>query len=360
MVAENSQEDRSPMDVARSAETGLPNDALAPNASSQQAWGVTEGAAGMVSQVRGIAQAVGLPFELRDITLRLPWKKMWPGWIPRQASIFANRAHVENGAPPRLLLTCGRQAVMTALYLKKRYGDRVFTVHIQDPKISPKRFDLVVAPEHDGLTGSNVIQTLGAVHHITPAVLQEAASSPAAKPLAELGEKFVAVLIGGPNRYFDVTPESLAQFVHKLRCAVRSTGRRLAILPSRRTPPEVVKMLDAEFGQSHLVWTGAGPNPYLAALALCSRIIVTGDSISMMTEATATGRPVFVEYLPERRRARRFHRFYESLSQAGVTRPFAGLLPHWTYEVRQDTATVAQIIRDRIGIPHVTPERVAA
>ena len=360
MVAENSQEERPPMDVARSAETGPRIDTLHRDASALRAWGVTEGAAGMVSQVRGIAQAVGLPYELRDITLRMPWRKMWPGWIPRTASIFRNRQLIEDDAPPRLLVTCGRQAVMTALCLKKSFGDRVFTVHVQDPKISPKLFDLVIAPEHDGLVGPNVIQTRGAVHHVTADVLESAAASAAAKPLISLGQKFIAVLIGGPNRYFDVSVESLTPLVHKLHNATRTTGKRLAILPSRRTPSDVVTFLEAEFGKSHLVWTGQGPNPYLAALALCSHVIVTGDSISMMTEATATGRPVFVEYLPERRRARRFHRFYESLSQAGVTRPFVGLLPHWTYEVRQDTATVAQIIRDRIGISHVTPERVAA
>jgi mitochondrial fission protein ELM1 len=123
----------------------------------------------------------------------------------------------------------------------------------------------------------------------------------------------------------------------------------LAILPSRRTPERVVDRFVQRFGSEQLVWNRSGENPYLCALATATHLIVTGDSVSMVTEAAGTGRPVYVEYLTERRRARRFRKFHESLERAGVTRSFEGRLETWSYSPRNDSARVAEVIRERLG-----------
>lgn len=310
-------------------------------------WGVTEGAAGMASQVKGLAQAVGLPFEVRAIPLKFPWKRMWPGIVPVTRSIFAHPEQF-NDALPRLLICCGKQSVMTSLYLKKRLGDRIFTVQIQDPKINSSRFDLVVVPEHDGLTGPNVIASAGAVHHINDELLAEYGSKGLMGGLERIGPKFVLVLVGGPTKYYAYSDEDLSRFEEKLARLATQSGARLAILTSRRTPASILDRFRTKFGEEHFVWDPARENPYLTALALCSHIIVTGDSVSMISEASATGKPVFVEYLTEKRKARRFRRFHESFQQTGIVRPFEGRLAEWTYTIRNDTAGVAEMIRDRI------------
>ena len=66
----------------------------------------------------------------------------------------------------KIIISCGRKSVIPSIALKK-YKDKIFTIHIQDPKVSIDKFDLIVCPEHDGLKGDNVIRTIGAIHYLT-------------------------------------------------------------------------------------------------------------------------------------------------------------------------------------------------
>ena len=319
-----------------------------PNSQTEvSCWGVTEGAAGMVSQVKGVAQAVGLPFTVHAIPLRFPWRKVWPGIVPVRKSVFASPAIFDDRFP-KLLIACGKQSVLTSLYLKKQLRDQIFTVQIQDPKIDCRKFDLVIPPEHDGLVGPNVISSTGAVHHITRELLEHEAAKGRIGGLSKLKENFALVLIGGPTRYFKYTDGDMLRFEQKLVEFANRSGLQLAILTSRRTPKPIFEHLRDRFQNDHYVWNPSDENPYLSAMALCSHLIVTGDSISMISEASATGKPVFVEYLTEHRTARRFRRFYQSFEKAGITRRFEGELDTWTYAIKNDTAAIAQIIREKM------------
>lgn len=323
------------------------------------AWGLTEGAAGMVSQVRGLAQALEGTYDIIDCRVRFPWKRVWPALVPLRSTIFANPAPL-SAPPPRVAISCGKQGAMASLYLKRLYGPDLLTVHLQDPRLDTRRFDLVVAPEHDGLRGPNVHSTRGAMHHVNARVLAAAARSPAAAPFHTGHHPCVAVLLGGPNTCYRFTAETLKPLVAQLRMLVRRDNAKLAILPSRRTPPDVVDLFQKWFAPNHIVWTGEGDNPYLPALALCTHLVVTGDSVSMISEAAATQKPVFVYPLPETRRSRRFHRFHATFAEAGITRPFAGKLESWTYNSPNTTDEIARLILDRLGAPHAAAARPAA
>lgn len=316
--------------------------------SAEGCWTLTDGAAGIVSQVRGLSAAVGLPSIAKTTVLRNPWKRLPSAWIPTTSRVFRDPATLEALPPPRLVVSSGRHSITASLYLKKVHGDRTFTVHIQDPKIDPARFDLVIAPQHDGLTGDNVIQSLGAIHHVTKEVLAAAAEAPP-KSLLRLGRPFVAVLLGGPNRSYDFSASDIDRLMAGLNQIVNRDAVRLAVLPSRRTPSEALRRLKEQFAVQHLVWDGEGENPYLASLALASHLVVTGDSVSMTSEAAATGKPVYTLELTEKRRARRFRRFHQSFREAGITRPFAGRLDVWHYQPPNDTAHAAALVRERIA-----------
>lgn len=311
-------------------------------------WALTEGAAGMISQVRGLAQAIGLPFELKTIEMRFPWKKLWPGIIPIHNGMFPNQDWRQSDVPPRLVISCGRQGMMGALLLKKELGDRVYTVHLQDPKINSRRFDLVVAPEHDGAKGKNVLCTKGALHPVTPAVLEAAATSTAAAGLSGLRPGFVAVLLGGPNKCYDFSVESLTKLVRQLQEMVQAHDVDLVVLPSRRTPEDVRQLFLMAFGDRHCVWMGKTENPYMAALALCSQTVVTGDSVSMISEAASTEKPVHVFHLPERRVSKRFRRFHQEFAASGITRPFVGRLDQWTYRSPNPTRQIADFVIEQL------------
>ena len=308
-------------------------------------WGASEGAAGMANQVRGIAAALGLSLDLHRTVLKYPWRWFSPNYVPWVPHVFVDSKQFTG--EPQLVVSCGRQGAIASLAWKRLLKDRVFTVHIQDAKVAPENFDLVCVPEHDDLRGPNVITTLGAVHHMSPARLAEARANGPQHGLERLGASFVTVLIGGPSRVYAYSESDYQRFREQLQRLVND-GVRLAILPSRRSSPQWVARLQQEFGRDQYVWDLVSPNPYCEALALCSHTVVTCDSVSMISEAAATERPLYIAYLNERRSPRRLGKFHRAMESAGIARPFDGTLAHWTYHSPDTTALVAAAILDRM------------
>lgn len=314
-------------------------------------WCISTGMAGMNSQTSGLANAVGLGFEFKDTHLRFPWNCMPLACIPRAPWVMRNPDEFITEVPPKLVVSCGRHGVIPALYLRKRFDRQVFLVHLQDPTINPALFDLVVAPKHDGVSGPNVYETMGAIHYVTPDKLAAASRTPEAAAVRGDGSRpVVAVLLGGPNNYYAFSLSDLTRMSEKLKRMVQTHSVRLAVLKSRRTPQPVADLFQREFGADHFVWDGTGTNPYFAAMAQAKCFVCTGDSVSMITEASSTGRPVLIEHLTETRRARRFRLFHQQFSDAGITRPFNGALDEWSYDTPHDTTRIAEIIRERMGI----------
>lgn len=332
-------------------------------------WCISKGMAGMNGQTSGLAIAVGyrsqdesapsvnsdssVPdregiWEFRHVYMKFPWSCMPVELIPRSNSILTDPSAITDGYPPRLVISCGRQGVVPALSLKKKLGNRIFTVHVQDPKCDTSGFDMVLIPKHDPTRGPNVELTMGALHKVTPERLEDARHSALARKIADPDRPLVTVLLGGKNGYYSFSRRDIDRLFDKLRSLVTGSGARLAILTSNRTPAEVRSRVTREFEDRHYIWNGDGPNPYFEALAMADYLVVTGDSVSMVTEATATGRPVFVEHLTERRSARRFRQFHEMFEEAGFTRKFEGRLDEWSYEPPNDTPRVARLIRERM------------
>lgn len=326
-------------------------------------WCISKGMAGMNSQTAGLAHAVGYSplkdsedsrnssatCEFINTRMSFPWNCLPFGLIPRSGRVLTQPDLLEAQPQPRLVVSCGRHGVVPALYLKKKLGRRVYTVHIQDPRCDTSGFDMVLIPKHDRTRGANVYLTMGALHKVTPERLEAARHTPEAAQLVDPKRPLVSVLLGGKNGYYSFSQADIDRLFQKLNRLVSEHDVRLAVLTSNRTPAEVCTRLAHKFGDRHFIWNGQGTNPYFEALALADYIVVTGDSVSMVTEATATGRPVFVEHLTERRAARRFRRFHEMFEEARLTRRFDGKLAEWKYEPPNDTPCVARLIRERMA-----------
>lgn len=323
-------------------------------------WCISKGMAGMDSQTAGLAHAVGYrpsesatadsaTYEFINTRMSFPWNCLPIGLVPKSGNILTQPDLLEASPQPRLVVSCGRHGVVPALYLKKKLGRKVFTVHIQDPKCDTSGFDMVLIPKHDPTRGANVYLTMGALHKVTLERLDSARHTSEAALLVDPDRPLVSVLLGGRNGYYSFSKSDIDGLFQKLNRLVDEQDVRLAVLTSNRTPAEVCTRLVQEFGERHFIWNGQGPNPYFEALALADYIVVTGDSVSMVTEATATGRPVFVEHLTERRTARRFRRFHTMFEEAGLTRRFEGKLAEWTYDPPNDTPSVARLIRERMA-----------
>lgn len=315
--------------------------------SNETAWVLTEGMAGMVTQAVGLAEAVGFPFEEKTVRLGRPWR-----WLPARfwpPGVLGLSAASDPLTPPwpGLVISCGRKSVGPALEIKRRSGGRSFCVHIQNPHLSQPAFDLIVAGTHDNLAGEKVFVTRGAIHRVTRERLQAAAAEYQGR-LAGLPRPLTTVLVGGPNRVYRMTPEIVADFAERLTAFVTATGGSLLVTPSRRTGPQNVAALREGLGDvPAAIWDGTGDNPYFGYLAHADQIVVTCDSVSMVSEACATGRPVYVFDLPGG--GAKFRRFHDALRDDGVTRAFTGRPEDWRYEPFDDTADVAAAIRSALG-----------
>ncbi len=312
--------------------------------SEQCCWVLTDGKTGMDAQALGLAEAVGLPIEGKTLDLAAPWSWIPPAlWPP---GVIGHSGAGSDLAPPwpDLLISCGSNAVGPALELKRRTGGRAVAVHIQHPHVPLGRFDLIAAPMHDRLSGPNVIQTRGALNRVTPERLARAADT-MRDEVGDLPRPLIAVLVGGSNAAFDLTPAVMRPIAEALARVAADTGGALLVTPSRRTGPENVAVLkEVLAGVSGTIWDGNGDNPYFGYLAVADAIVVTGDSVNMVSEACMTGRPVHVIDLPGRG-GDKFRRFHERLREDGLTRPFQGSLENWTYAPLDDTHRVAAAVR---------------
>lgn len=316
---------------------------------SHECWVLSDGKPGMQNQCLGLAEAVGLPVVVKRIVVRWPWTWLLPQmWL---APLAALSAAGDRLAPPwpRLLVSTGRMSVAPAMAVRAASGGATFAVQIQDPGVPATRFDLVVAPQHDRIQGPNVMKSMGALHRVTPERLaaEAAAFAPA---LASLPRPLVAVLVGGNNRSYRFDAATARRLGQQLRLLAREHGAGLAVTVSRRTSAPATTALRRHLdGLPVHFWDGTGANPYFGYLGLADAVVVTCDSVSMVSEAASTGKPVYVFDLPGF--SRKFHAFHDGLRTAGITRRFDGRLDTWTYVPLRDTSVVAAEVRRRLQLP---------
>ena len=302
-------------------------------------WVITEGMIGTQNQCVGVAEALHLDPVIKTITLKQPWKLFSP-WLKFETkhSFIPPLSTGPDEPWPDLLIASGRKSVAAARYIKKQSDGKTFTVQIQDPKTSPDQFDLVAVPHHDSLRGDNVVVTHGAPNRLTPARLEEAKTQFA--PLfKDKKTPRIAVLIGGNSRTHTLPPV----IMKKLVTALSKLDGYLMVTASRRTGEENLQILQHGLQEKDaFIWDGTGENPYLGMLAWADHILVTADSVSMISDAATTGKPVHV--IPLEGHSPRFDRFHTHMQDIGATRLFTGHLESWTYEPIHDAATIANAI----------------
>ncbi|MDA8822760.1 mitochondrial fission ELM1 family protein [Candidatus Pelagibacter bacterium] len=249
---------------------------------------LTQGMHGMVSQAEGLARALGLSFKHQTVKLKPFWNLIPPKFSPISENLIKDKFVCDS----KIIISCGRKSVIPSIALKKRLGKEIFTIHIQNPKVSFKHFDLIISPEHDNIKGNNIITTIGAIHYLTKKEIR--------KNLNYLGlekekKKLVAFIIGGPNKYYSYSEQAIHQTFNKIKTLFTSDKYRIIIIPSYRTPTKVIKKAYDTFNFNHHVVKEVDKRAYLSALAISDHIVVTCDSTSMISEAAITGKPVYIK-----------------------------------------------------------------
>ena len=306
------------------------------------AWCITDGSSGMISQVKGLAEALELTYVLKTVELRFPWNKLPVGILPISKIMFKDfKNDVPNESStnlPDFIISCGKRSVYFSVYLKKLFKNKVFTIHIQNPKVSLKEFDLIVAPNHDNIKGDNVIVTDLAINHINRRMMREISEdeyhrTQIDKGLRENKKNNAAVLVGGESRNYTFDEDVIQDFSYKL-CRIldpenlfmtfsRRTGKFIEEKIMRLTNNIINEKMSLGRGHLPIVFTSdINHDGYLRALAFSKIVICTGDSVSMISEAICSGNSVYIYRLPSLKNNNRIELFIETVLQKGYAREF--------------------------------------
>lgn len=309
-------------------------------------WVVSDGRTGIENQSLGLAEAIA---DLTPATISrhvVRWKPAFDR-LPsplKQPWMLQQGQHLLHAPPPDIWIASGR----ATLPLSVRMKGKTFVVQTQDPRWKHSAYDLIVAPEHDGLSGPNVLSITGSPHRITPERLQTAAPAFADK-IAPLPHPRVAVMIGGTSKAFDLTLDHAALLADLIAETVEEKGGSLLITFSRRTPLLAQAVMTQRLSPlPGFIWDGAGENPLFAFLDAAHHILVTEDSANMVTEAASTGKPVHVLPMVPLKPQTKFKHLHKALQDHGAARPFDGTLDSWTYAPLRETARAARAILDAL------------
>jgi mitochondrial fission protein ELM1 len=302
---------------------------------------LTQGMHGMVSQVEGLAKALGLSYKHQTVKLKSFWNLIPPKFSPISENLIKDKFVCDS----KIIISCGRKSVIPSIALKKRLGKEIFTIHIQNPKVSFKHFDLIVSPEHDNLNGNNVITTTGAIHYLTKKEIRENSNY---LGLEREKKKLVAFIIGGPNKYYAYSEKVIHQTFNKVKTLFTPDKYRIVVIPSYRTPANVIKKAYNTFNFNHHVVKEVDKKAYLSALANSDYVVVTCDSISMISEAAITGKPVYIAMMKAIKNNYRFKNFYTKLNKLGITKELENNVDTWSYENLSEVDRIAPLIKSKM------------
>lgn len=262
-------------------------------------WLLTGYRAGDNAQVLALAEALGWPFEVKHFVYRtyeFLTNRLLGATL---AGVDLGRSDALTPPWPDLIITAGRRNEPIARWIKDRADGRVRLIHLGRSWATPDHFDLIVTtPQYDVPAHPNILQIDAPLHRVTAARLSDAAEGWRSS-VAHLPRPLIAVLVGGdsPPYVFD------ARMAHRLGsdalALARGRNGSIVVATSPRTSQAATSALAAVLAAASDVpnylyrWTAdADGNPYTGYLALADILIVTGDSMSMVAEACATGKPV--------------------------------------------------------------------
>ena len=304
---------------------------------------LTEGMHGMISQVEGLAKALDLEFIHEKIELNNFWKLFPPKLTPVKNFVFKNEINYTFN----IVISCGRKSVLPSIYLKNKYKNKIMNIHIQDPKVFLNNFDYIVAPEHDDLQGKNVLSSRGAIHYLTNNELDENGNY--LKSRINNKKKIVAFIIGGPTKYYNYEEKVIDEIFLKIKNNFLNNNYQAIIIPSMRTPKNIIKKAQDYFVQGQVVIDSVDKKAYLSALKLADHIVVTCDSTSMISEAAITGKPIYVAQMPTIKRNERFENFFKLFESLKITKNLGTVVDSWSYQKLDEANKISTYLKNKLN-----------
>jgi uncharacterized protein len=266
-------------------------------------WAITHKRCGDNEQTLALAEALRWPFSI--IESGTPeangrqlgeWRRAWHGTV-------AGRRRGPLPDRPDLVICCGLDAESFARAIREAAGTGgTHLVYIGRPRARFAEFSLVIStPQYALPARPNIVELDLPLHRARPDRIAAALEIWTPR-LAHLPQPRIALLMGGSTGPFALDASAAARLARRASARARKTGGSLLVSTSHRTQPAAIRALletlDAP-AHTHLWARHAAENPYLAYLGIADEIIVTGDSMSMIAEAAATGKPLHLFDLGE-------------------------------------------------------------
>ena len=260
---------------------------------------------------QSIALAKNLGFKFKEIKIDVnPFIKIFPFL----GGIFNNlkrNLRLINKYDFKYLITTGNKLSRISIATKKIYGEKIINIHLQKPNFNSKHFDIVIIPEHDNFnTKNNIIKIVGSLTHFNEIDLK------INNPLIQKKFKFftspnVLVLLGGKSKRYSPTNTDYSKLLIKIKYAAKKISANVIICPSRRTPETVLyisKIIFSDFSNKVYISNNKEPNIYPYIINICDYIIVSNDSVNMISEIASTSKNLFLGYLnKEKSKLKFFH-----------------------------------------------------
>ena len=155
-------------------------------------------------------------------------------------------------------------------------------------------------------------------------------------------------MIGGPNKYYTYSDQSIHQAFNKVKTLFTPDKYKIIVIPSYRTPKEIIKKAYDTFNFNHYVVKTVDKKAYLSALAISDHVIVTCDSTSMISEAATTGKPIYILMLKTVKNDYRFKNFFAKFNKLGITKELNDNIDTWSYESLNEAARIAPLIKSKM------------
>jgi mitochondrial fission protein ELM1 len=325
-----------------------------------EVWALTDDRAGNRSQCLGVADALGIDYQIKEIAYG-SWAALPNALLGASFAGLTADSRLGIHPPwPDVVIAAGRRTAPVARKIRSladRDGVGCFLAQVMDPGGGRADFGLLAVPRHDGeVSGPNILTITGAPHQLTQSRLDEEAGRWRER-FDDLAKPWIALIVGGSTRRRTFTPDMARELAARASKMALLAGGSLLVSTSRRTGNAAEALIEAITAPSRVYRWGEGSveeNPYHAYLALADAVIVTGDSSSMCSEACAGTGPVYI-YAPGALTAPKHGRLHEGLYQQGYARPLTGDMQdsgheQWTHPPLNAAGAIAQAIRDRLGL----------
>jgi mitochondrial fission protein ELM1 len=309
-------------------------------------WVLTDDRPGNTTQSLGLARALGWPYEVKALSFTPIVHKIkffWNSFAATTKWIDPVRSSPLTPPWPDVVIAAGRRPAQVSRWIGKQSGGRTRLIQMGRKGGHVARlFDIVITPSYSSLPPHPLrIEIAAPLTQATPERLAEATVR-WQHLFATAPHPHVMLLVGGATRRHQWTPDIARQLGKEVQNFAHAAGGSVFAITSRRTGAEAAAALAeglGTVGTVHQWQPGQQENPYWAYLACADVLVVTGESESMLAEAAAVGKPVYIYPLPPNHPPLRLKKRLKARLKAWAV-AHAGLRHTWQQRLLSPIATL--------------------